>query len=214
MEGWSVVILVVVIVAAVLLGIALLIPYLIKRGVNVSGAIAGTGEVLNTADLVVDGLIGMFPGQAALTVVDKIIEYAKQAVRAAEQMYKATQIEAEQRKAEATKIIYECLKVADIEVTPDMEKVVTGLVEAAVLALPKTHSENIEDGICIDDWDEAKIRAFCEQNELDITGCEDKEAIFARLDELAEKGEGLKTVTEGNVTEAMKAAYFTPRQRP
>ena len=190
MEGLNMVLLITAIVLVVALGMAFLIPYLIKKGANVGGAINSAGAVLDTTDKVVDGLIGMFPGQAALTIVDKIIDYAKQAVRAAEQMYKATQIEAEQRKGKATEIIYECLNVAGIEVTPDVEKVVTGLVEAATFTLTKTHTEE-EEGVCIDDWDEDKLRAFCEQNELDISGCVGKEAILARLDELAEKGEGI-----------------------
>ena len=58
--------------------------------------------------------------------------------QAAEQMYKAAMIQADERKDKAREIIYECLKVAQIEGTPDVEKVVDGLIEAAAFALPKT----------------------------------------------------------------------------
>lgn len=150
MEGWSMVILVVVIVAAVLLGVTLLIPYLIKKGVNMSSAIATTGEAIQTADLVVDGLTGIFPETKALAVVDKIIEYAKQGVKAAEQMYKASLIEADKRKAEATNIIFDCLKVAEIEITPEVQKVVQGLIEAAVFVMPKTNEGETAVSVSVD----------------------------------------------------------------
>lgn len=138
MDNTMMVILIVGIVAAVMAGVCLLFPMLIRKGLNVNGTLEGTSNVLDTAGLVVDGLTGIFPESAALTVVDKIIDYAKQAVKAAEQMYKAAMIQADERKDKAREIIYECLKVAQIEVTPDVEKVVDGLIEAAAFALPKT----------------------------------------------------------------------------
>lgn len=179
MNGWTMVLLAVAIVAAVMLGVAILFPYLLKKGVKVDSVLESTATALGTADMVVDGLTGIFPGVTALTIVDKIIEYAKQGIKAAEQMYKATQIAAEERKAKATDIIYECLKVAGIELTPDVKKVVDGMIEAAVFTLPKT----AEEGVCIDDWTEEQLRGFCQMNGINIDGCENREAILARLDE-------------------------------
>lgn len=179
MDGWTMVIVAVAIVAAVMFGVAILIPYMLKRGVKVDSVLESTSTALSTADMVIDGLTGIFPGVTALTIVDKIIDYAQQGIKAAEQMYKATLIAAEERKAKATDIIYECLKVAGIEATPDVKKVVDGMIEAAVFSLPKT----AEEGIGIDGWTEEQLRAFCQTNGINVDGCENREAILARLDE-------------------------------
>ena len=73
-----------------------------------------------------------------LSVVDLIITYAKQATKAAEQLYKTHQIEAAERKEVATNLIFEFLKASeDIEIDGNMEEVINGCIEAAVFSLPK-----------------------------------------------------------------------------
>lgn len=59
----------------------------------------------------------------------------------AEQLYKTSQIPEEQRKAEATQLVYICLQAAGVDVTEDMKRIIDGAIEAAVYALPKTHEE-------------------------------------------------------------------------
>lgn len=139
MEGYQVIIFIVAAVLAVFGGLAIVIPRLVKKGIDVSGVLSTTSGALDTAELVVDGLQGLFPEVGAFTVVDKIIKYAKEATEAAEQLYKTSQIEAAQRKQAATDIVYDCLRIADIDVTDDVRKIVNGCIEAAVYALPKTN---------------------------------------------------------------------------
>lgn len=132
---------IVIIAAAVLAafgGICILIPYLVKKGINVSGILVGTNSALDAAGIVVDGVKTFLPDNPSLCIVERIIDYAQKAVEAAEQMYKASQIAADERNAKATEIVYECLNVAGIEVNDDIRKIVDGLIEAAVFTLPKT----------------------------------------------------------------------------
>lgn len=56
-------------------------------------------------------------------------------------MYKTSQIPEEQRKAEATHLVYICLQAAGVDVTEDMKKIIDGAIEAAVYALPKSHEK-------------------------------------------------------------------------
>ena len=44
------------VVLAVFGGLAVVIPRLVQKGINLSGVLAGTGTVLDTADCVVDTL--------------------------------------------------------------------------------------------------------------------------------------------------------------
>lgn len=139
----NVVILLVVLaaVAAVFGGLTVAIPYLVKKGINISGVLTGTGTALDTADTVVDTLQTFFPEVPAFAIIDKVIGWAQKATEAAEQLYKTSKIEAGQRKEEATRLVYEFIAAAGIELDDDMKKIVDGAIEAAVFALPKTNAE-------------------------------------------------------------------------
>ena len=54
MDNMVIVLVVVAVVAVVFVGLIVLIPYLVKKGINVSGVLTGTTTVLDTADHVVD----------------------------------------------------------------------------------------------------------------------------------------------------------------
>lgn len=128
-------------VLAVFGGLAVVIPRLVKKGIDISGVLVGTGTVLETADTVVDTLQEFFPDVPAFALIDKVIGWAQKAAEAAEQLYKTSKIEEEQRKDEATRLVYEFIAAAGIELDDDMKKIVDGAIEAAVFALPKTHAE-------------------------------------------------------------------------
>lgn len=134
--------LVVVVFFAILVALCILwlLPALIKRGVDVSGTIEKADLAISTLDSLTDTIKALFPNTPGLDMVDKILVYAQKAVDSAEQLYKTSQIPEEQRKAEATQLVYICLQEAGVDVTEDMKKIIDGAIEAAVFALPKTHT--------------------------------------------------------------------------
>lgn len=140
MQSYMIVIIVIAAVVVVFGGLAFAIPYLVKKGINVSGVLAGTGVVLDTADNVVDTLQTFFPEIPAFALIDKVIGWAQKAAEAAEQLYKTSQIEAGKRKEEATRLVYEFIAAAGVEIDEDMKTIIDGAIEAAVFALPKTHT--------------------------------------------------------------------------
>lgn len=126
------VLLIVAIVAVVVAACAWLFPALKKKGVN-------TGHVLNVAstglagaDQITDILKELFPANGIVNIVDKIVDYAQVGVQKAEQLYKIHEIEKDARKDEATKFVYEALELAGVEITPAIQKIVDGSIEAAV----------------------------------------------------------------------------------
>lgn len=125
-------------VAVVFLGVYILMPLAIKKGLNVSGAISTTTSVLDTAGTVIDGVQLILPNNTTLELIDKIIGWAREAASAAEQMYKAAQIAKDERNATAIKLVYECLAVAGVERTEKIDSIVVGMIEAGVFALPET----------------------------------------------------------------------------
>ncbi len=141
MESYMIVLIVIAAVVVAFGGLAFAIPYLVKKGINISGVLTGTGVVLDTADNVVDTLQTFFPEVPAFALIDKVIGWAQKAAEAAEQLYKTSQIEAGKRKEEATRLVYEFIAAAGIELDEDMKTIIDGAIEAAVFALPKTHAE-------------------------------------------------------------------------
>ena len=128
-------------VLAVFGGLAVVIPRLVKKGIDISGVLVGTGKVLDTTETVVDTLQEFFPEVPAFALIDKVIGWAQKGAEAAEQLYKTSKIEEAQRKDEATRLVYEFIAAAGVELDSNMKKIVDGAIEAAVFALPKTHTE-------------------------------------------------------------------------
>lgn len=147
--------LVVVVLFAILVALCILwlLPALIKRGVDVSGTIEKADLAISALDSLTDTIKALFPNTPGLDMVDKILLYAQKAVDSAEQLYKTSQIPEEQRKAEATQLVYICLQAAGVDVTEDMKKIIDGAIEAAVYALPKTHSADDGNQIMLADLD-------------------------------------------------------------
>lgn len=123
----------------VCIGVMLLLPRLVKRGVDVSGLLDKASMTVSAMDTVTDTLKTLFPATPGLNMIDKILDYAYRAVAGAEQMYKASQIPEDQRKKEATTLVYAFLEAAGITITDELKPVIDGSIEAAVFALPKTH---------------------------------------------------------------------------
>lgn len=152
MSGRKILVLVVAIVGAVFLGLGFVLPYLARKGVYLPGALDNGKTVLDTVRGILDGLRGIFPNTAGLELVDKIIGYAQCAVEAAEQLYKASQINADERKDAAVQLVYDLLHTAGVETNDDIRKIVDGCIEAAVYTLPKeiTLLDGIEQDIEIE----------------------------------------------------------------
>ena len=125
-------------VAAVVSGIYVVIPMAVKKGIDLSGVLTTTTTVLDTVETAIDGVQLLLPENPTLTLIDKIVEWAQKGAEAAEQMYKASLISKDERNQQAKDLVYECLSVANIERTEQIDSIVSGMIEAAVLALPKT----------------------------------------------------------------------------
>lgn len=124
-------------------GVSLLVPYLIRKGVDVSGLLGKTDLTVDALYTITETLQTLFPKSAALNIVDRVLTYADKAVENAEQLYLTSQIPAGQRKEEATKLVYQFLANSGVEVTEELKPIVDGAIEAAVYVLPKTHEVQV-----------------------------------------------------------------------
>lgn len=125
--------------AAALVGSSFLFYRLGKKGVDAGKALSTANDAVNMVDTAFDTVKPFIPASPAVSIVGKIIDWAKAGTAAAEQLYKTSKIQGDERKAEATDFILNALKIEGITVTPEIQKMIDGAVEGAVKLLPKTN---------------------------------------------------------------------------
>lgn len=138
MNNTEILLLIVGIVGGMVLTSAVLIPLLKRKGINTDQVMDEVQSGLKVADSVLDGVQAALPGLPGIAIVDKVVELANKSVAAAEQMKKSNQIPADQRKATAVQLVKDYLTAGNVEITPDIERIIDGAVEAAVFVLPKS----------------------------------------------------------------------------
>ena len=112
-------------------GISVVMQAFMRKGISL-------GVPMEIAEQVVGELATAFPDNLMLTLLDCVVQYAAEAVKAAEQLYKSNQITAQERKETATQLVYDFIRAAGIDITDEIKNIVSGCIEAAVLILPKT----------------------------------------------------------------------------
>lgn len=140
MSTLEILLFIIAVVALFFVAVCFAIPALVKKGINLSGIIAGSGNVLDAAGVVVDSVQTFLPDNPGLCIIERIINYAKEAVKAAEQIYLASDMNQDYRKKEAYNQVTTALNYAGVEITPEIENIINTSIEAAVFALPKTHT--------------------------------------------------------------------------
>jgi hypothetical protein len=124
------------VVVAALLTFALF-PWMIKRGINMSGIFGTAGATLSTVETLAKILETASPGK--FTLLNEILKYAREGVDAAEQLYKASMLAAEERKQHALDVTYKCLAYAGIDITDELKALLDEFVESSVFKLPATN---------------------------------------------------------------------------
>lgn len=131
--------------AGLIFGIAgILVPKLQKKGINSTMVLNKTDTILKTADKTVDAIRAIAPGIPHINEIDAVIEAADVATQRAEQLCKIGQLPADSRKPEAVEFVKQMLALEHVEITPNLENVIDGCCEAAVNALPTTHTDVYE----------------------------------------------------------------------
>jgi len=130
----------VVIIAAIIY----VLPKMVAKGVNVAGDIAIAKNVLNDTNNVIKVADLILPNNPAINILKVIETFGEKAVAGAEQLYLSSQLTADQRLVNANKTINSALKMLDVPITPEIQIVIDGTIQAAVLALPKIALTDIQ----------------------------------------------------------------------
>jgi chitinase len=132
-----------IIVAAVgaIFGVCgIIFPKLTKKGIDTNAILSKVDSGLEVAGKAVDAIKAIAPNTPYISTAEAIIEFADQGVRQAEQLYISNQISADARKTEAVKLTKNLLTAAGVTITPQIETIINGCVEAATFTLPQTHT--------------------------------------------------------------------------
>lgn len=130
---------VILVAAAVcLVAVCRLVNFLEKKGAPVQKELQKAKGVTDAADKIAGAVTEVMPGNRAVLLLDKIIDYANIGVQAAEQMAKSGQISADSRKTEVANYLEAVLKTVGAAKTPELTTAINGAVECAVASLPKS----------------------------------------------------------------------------
>ena len=123
------------IIATALLALAFVVPILKKRGVDLDKVLTQTQNAINTASTAFALVKPFIDDKNSVDIADKIFAAANTGVGNAEQLYKLSKIDKEERHAAAVAYVQDTLKLTGIEITPDVEALTEGAIQASVNAL-------------------------------------------------------------------------------
>jgi hypothetical protein len=129
---------IVIVCIAVVTAIYIILPLAVKRGIDVSKELSKAEGALNVASTVIDTVDKVMPNNPIINVVKVVKDWTIDAVHEAEQMYLASQLDKDARYNQAKDTVYSALKLSNIEVTPEVEKIINGTIQAECLALGHT----------------------------------------------------------------------------
>lgn len=112
-----------------------LVPFLKRKGFPIGAILDNTKDVVNKADETVTVLDKLMPDNKVIDVLEIITKWAKIAVGNAEQLYHTGEIGKVQRAEVADKIVYDVLKMLNIEVTENLKPLIDAAIKESVNAL-------------------------------------------------------------------------------
>lgn len=131
MSKTQILIIIFTIIALVIAAYVYVIPYLKKKGFNTKGILDKTEQGLEDAGAVLD-VVGELKPSNALNVLNIIREFALDATRGAQQLYISSQLPLDQRRQTAKDEIINGLKIFNIPITADIEKLINIIIERMV----------------------------------------------------------------------------------
>lgn len=133
-------VIVTLVVLSIIIGIGWLTDHLRRTGIDIAKAAQAADKVLSVADTVTDAAAAIIPSPVT-SVLQKIVDAARIGVGDAEQLYINGSLPADQRKATATDVLRRALELDGIAYKGDVAQLGDAAMEAAVRALPKTHTD-------------------------------------------------------------------------
>ena len=111
------------------------LPAAKRKDINVKAALDRTSNAVATVTKALDTIKPFIKDSVDTNILDKIVTAAHAGVGNAEQLYHIGELEPGQRLAESQKFALRALKLAGVEDTPEVRRVLEGISQAEVIAL-------------------------------------------------------------------------------
>ena len=139
MNTWQTFFIVIGMFAAIILFIAYILPVieraLERRGTKMEDVLRQSQSALRMFTSTLETVKPFLTEVKGADVLDRILGTAHTAVGNAEQLYTIGQLEAGERKDAARKYMIDSLALAGVVLTPEIERLIDGAIEAEVLEL-------------------------------------------------------------------------------
>jgi len=135
MSPFETLLIVIVIILFVLLFIDVVLPFFKRKGVDIEAVLKRANDVFVAAGNALETVRPFLPEEFGTDALDKIIKAAQVGVGKAEQLFIIGQLAPEKRKEEARKFITDAVTLAGVVVTPEVERLIDGVIESEVLKL-------------------------------------------------------------------------------
>ena len=130
MELYQIILLV---LAAIVAGL-----YIYKRitGKDILRGIMLSRPVVSALGAAVEAVCNIWPDKKILKTIHTVMKAAIEGAEIAEKAWKMGNLEKDERNAYAKKLVKETLAKAGIEITPQIELIISGVIEAVCILLP------------------------------------------------------------------------------
>ena len=141
MELYQIILLV---LAAIVAGL-----YIYKRitGKDILRGIMLSRPVVSALGAAVEAVCNIWPDKKILKTIHTVMKAAIEGAEIAEKAWKMGNLEKDERNAYAKKLVKETLAKAGIEVTPQVELIVSGVIEAVCILLPHEQKREEQEGV-------------------------------------------------------------------
>ena len=123
------------ILVCVVLILAFLLPFLKRKGVNMQKIFDQANNALAVASNTFETLRPFLADLPGVSVFDDVMAAAHVGVGNAEQLYHIGELDPAKRKEAARQYVIDVAKLTGIEITPEVERLIDGAIEAEVLEL-------------------------------------------------------------------------------
>lgn len=133
----------------ILLALAAIVAglYIYKRitGKDILRGIMLSRPVVAALGAAVEAVCNIWPDKKILKTIHTVMKAAIEGAEIAEKAWKMGNLEKDERNAYAKKLVKETLAKAGIEVTPQVELIVSGVIEAVCILLPHEQKQEEEE---------------------------------------------------------------------
>ena len=132
------------VIAVMIAAVAVVIPALRKHGVDIDARLKDTQDALAAANAALELAKPFMAESTGIAKIEAILELARTGAGSAEQLLYIEKLPPGERREHAKKFAVDALKIAGVEVTPEIDAVIDSVIEDKVWSIGHATGIKIE----------------------------------------------------------------------